>query len=558
MVLPATLIYEVETGGSDTANSGGFDPSQTAGMLTDGAATSATGTAPVFSSASYSFVAGDIGAWVFIASGTNWIPGWYKIASVAAGTATLSATAGVAVLYPITPSTANGCATTASPTGATWSIDYSQQSSAQFTYTDLASVGAGSTCSSVANPFAAQQVGNVINVTGGTNFTAGLYVIASVALGVATVVGAAAMTTGAGVSGTGNLGGALATPGKAGGLMIASNQIYIKSGTYTIASATANVATGTINAPAGIASAPTYIQGYGSVRGDYGTKPILIANGSITTFTICNDAGTGVFWENLQLDGNSRTSSQGIRTNGGASYIISKNCTNHGLSGAAAATSFFFCLAQNCTGGAALNTGNFYLCVAIGTIGMGCVLSAEQTAEGCVSINNSGASGLGFQVASGANVVNCLAFGNAQDGFKFTQGIAVTYAVNCISVGNSGYGYNAFTAPPTVRLKNCASYNNTSGNINTSLILQNQIQNFIALTGNPFTNTSGLDFSLNNTTGAGKSLRAAGLPGSTASTQLPGLSTFSYPDIGPVQHMDAGGSSSGTIFQANYSGGLLG
>src|SRR5690349_16220768 len=114
-------------------------------MNTDGAATSATGTAPVFSSASYNFVAGDVGAWVYIASGTNWTPGWYQIASVASNTATLEATAGVAYLAYITPTTANGCATTTSPTGATWTIDYSQQNAAQCTYTDLASAGAGAT-----------------------------------------------------------------------------------------------------------------------------------------------------------------------------------------------------------------------------------------------------------------------------------------------------------------------------------------------------------------------------------------------------------------------------
>ena len=35
MALSASTIWEVETGGSDTANGGAFDPSQTAGMFTD-------------------------------------------------------------------------------------------------------------------------------------------------------------------------------------------------------------------------------------------------------------------------------------------------------------------------------------------------------------------------------------------------------------------------------------------------------------------------------------------------------------------------------------------
>jgi hypothetical protein len=40
-------------------------------MATDFAATSATGTAPVVTSASYTFIARDVGHWVYVKSGTN-------------------------------------------------------------------------------------------------------------------------------------------------------------------------------------------------------------------------------------------------------------------------------------------------------------------------------------------------------------------------------------------------------------------------------------------------------------------------------------------------------
>src|SRR6185436_12524208 len=242
-LLSSTTLWEVEATGDDTNNGGAFDPGQTAGMFTDGAATSANTASPVFTSASYNFVAGDVGAWLFIGAGTNWTKGWYKIASVASNAATLSAAIGAAVqssgatTSPIVPSTVIGCATTASPTGATWSIDYSQQASARFTYTDLASAGAGLTVSSAAKPFAKQHVGNSIVITGGTNFTAGRYVIASVAATVATVVGPGNITTGAGASGTGGLGGALASPGLPGGVMVSHNQVFVKTGSYTVASA---------------------------------------------------------------------------------------------------------------------------------------------------------------------------------------------------------------------------------------------------------------------------------------------------------------------------------
>src|SRR5689334_13109908 len=132
MAVPATLIYEVEIGGSDTANGGGFDPSQTAGMFVDGAATGANTASPVFTSASYRFVAGDANAWLYIAVGG--IPGWYQIASVNVGTgaATLSAAIGAGVLPSLTPTTVLGCHTSATLSGATWTIDYSQQVSPVF------------------------------------------------------------------------------------------------------------------------------------------------------------------------------------------------------------------------------------------------------------------------------------------------------------------------------------------------------------------------------------------------------------------------------------------
>src|SRR3989304_3917857 len=94
MAIPATSIGEIHTGGSDTTNGGWFDPGQTVGMATDGAATVANTASPVFASASYTFVAGDVGAYLYISPAATWIAGWYKIASVATGAATPSAAAG--------------------------------------------------------------------------------------------------------------------------------------------------------------------------------------------------------------------------------------------------------------------------------------------------------------------------------------------------------------------------------------------------------------------------------------------------------------------------------
>src|SRR5690349_21784534 len=72
-------VWEIRsTATASNVNCGGFDIGNTH-FLTDGAATSATGASPVFTSASYNFQAGDVGAWIYISAGTNWTPGFYKI-----------------------------------------------------------------------------------------------------------------------------------------------------------------------------------------------------------------------------------------------------------------------------------------------------------------------------------------------------------------------------------------------------------------------------------------------------------------------------------------------
>jgi len=65
----------------------------------------------------------------------------------------------------------------------------------------------------------------------------------------------------------------------------------------------------------------------------------------------------------------------------------------------------------------------------------------------------------------------------------------------------------------------------------------------VTLTGDPFTNAAGNDFSLNNVAGAGAACRNAGFPGA-----LPGLATpLGYADIGVYRHQDT--SSTGRGFR---------
>lgn len=545
MALTGFTVWEIRTTGSDTANGGGFDPSQTAGMFTDGAATSATGTAPVFSSASYNFVAGDVGAWVYVASGTNWTAGWYKISSVASNNATLNATIGQAVLSSQIPSTAAGCATTASPTSATWTIDYSQQAAAQFSYTDLASVGAGSAISSVAFPFAKQQVGNAIQITAGTNFTAGLYIISSVAAGIATVVGAAAPTTGVGAAGVGGLGGAFLSPGNAGKFHVAGNKFWILTGTYTVTSSSNNVAVGCLNITAQAANAnQARVAGYGSVRGDRGTRPTIIASG-ISSFSLITTA-VGNFIDNLILDGASLTTSRGCNNTGGTCYKVkAQNFTNTAISRGEA----IICEVTGCSAVISLTADEAYGCYIHGNTFTGAGLGATSGVyTRCISANNTGASSNGFDGQFGAlHLVDCIAYGNGLDGVRYNGafGNSTGSMVNCISVANSGWQFNCSAAMDHPHLIGCAYGTTGSGGVSNFSAACNIGP--VVLTGDPFVDGVNGNFALDNTSGEGSSCRATGVLG-----VFPGATTTGYSDIGAVQHQDSG--SSGMLFIPNMEG----
>jgi hypothetical protein len=165
MALSATVVFEVESGGSDTANGGGFDPGATF-TATDLMTTNGNTASPTVS-AGYSFLQSDVGSWIFVSGGTNWIQGYYQIAAIVQSTkAQLNAGVGQAVLYPsFQPNATAGCTTMATPgTTGTWAIDRSQQASPPFTYGDLKSTSPYTTITSVNNPFGPQDVGNLLNL----------------------------------------------------------------------------------------------------------------------------------------------------------------------------------------------------------------------------------------------------------------------------------------------------------------------------------------------------------------------------------------------------------
>lgn len=113
-------------------------------------------------------------------------------------------------------------------------IDYSQQNSAQFTYSDLSIVtSTPAVVSSFSVPFTSACTGNLLSIIGGTGFTTGYYQITAVVSSSATLDRACGAE--GSVSGSGRLGGAFAFPHNDWWKQIyLYNRVYMASGTYSL------------------------------------------------------------------------------------------------------------------------------------------------------------------------------------------------------------------------------------------------------------------------------------------------------------------------------------
>ena len=553
MAIPSSAIGEIHTGGSDTTNGGWFDPGQTVGMAADGAATVATTASPVFTSASYTFVAGDVGAYLYISPTANWIAGWYKIASVAGGAATLSAAAGAAELKTGGLTTVAGCAIVASPTGATWAIDYSQQDAAQFTYTDLHGVGASFDLTSAAKPFTVAMVGNFLRVTGGTGFAAGIYYITTVVAGTATF-GPGQPHTGAGdnADGTGGMGGAFATPGMAGSELLAGNKLWLKynATAVTATSTTSNVASGRFTGPTGTVTAPVVFQGYETVRGDQtANRPTFqwAANGG-TNYLVTLAAFNTV--SNIIFDGVTASfTGRGISLSGGGHRVYRAKVMR-----------FRDIPFQSGNGSIVIEdsefTGN---AAAAGTISLATLVNHEFTGlyvhdnsgpgitistgrvhvSQCIFDTNTGA-GISSTGASEVGVSNCTFYANTGAGIDFTAQPNRGEIINCAFEANGDHGIKMAAAYSSIRTINCAFFNNTTAKYTgiTTVLPYGHLNGYnvvgeIVATASMFTNAAGADFSPNGTAGGGILIKGTGYP-----QTFPGLAT-------PANKMDVGAYSLG-------------
>jgi len=407
--------------------------------------------------------------------------------------------------------------------------DYSQQDAKNtvgnnISTTDAVAVGTGVITSATAT-FTSAIVGNIIYLQGGTGaLAAGWYQVTARASTTSITID---RSVAAGTGITMNIGGANSDPAIVAPLLVATNTVYQKAGTYTITSASTNVAGGCV-----AVSVRVKWEGYQTTRGDLGTKPIYLASG-ISTFTLFSATGLSSAYRNLEFDGAALTSSRGFAQNSAQTYndlLTARNCTNSGFALIGTPMYATRLFATGCTtAGAAINgsaaTAVLTACEATGNTVTG--ISTLGSVMSCLSWNNTGATTDGILTSVAKN---CTSYGNGRDGYRTT--LNGVYLANCIAEANGAFGFN--DPNTSASLLNCAGFNNTSGATSGVFVFN---AGFVTGTASFFTNAVGGDFSLNNTASAGASARAAGIPG-----VFPGGLTTGYLDIGAAQHADPASS----------------
>jgi parallel beta-helix repeat protein len=416
--------------------------------------------------------------------------------------------------------------------------DYSQQDAANtvgnnISTTDAVAAGTTTITSATAS-FTSAIIGNVIYLAGGTGSLAATRVQVTAFTNSTTVTVDATVAAGTGI--TMNIGGALLSPAIAAAFRVVGNTVWIKAGTYSVTTASTNVAGGCVSDATG--GAVVTWEGYNSTRGDLGTAPILQAGNAISTFTVfavTSGSTAGSIIRNITVDGAGLTGSQGFSLQRRGTYyqLTAKNCKNIGIN-ATGNNVLVKCVATNVTGGAeAILCSQAYFCEAYSNTVPGFATSVTGAVFwGCLSYGNSGSTSDGFQLGSSENsLINCVAYNNGRDGFRWGSGES-NLAINCIAEGTnaaSTTGFNATSAAigAGVTRINCAAYNNAT---NVSANITGPAIGNVTGTTTFFVNAGSNNFALNSTSTGGGLLRALGIPGA-----FPAASSTGYIDIGAVQ-----------------------
>jgi hypothetical protein len=537
MPISGYSVWEVQQAGNDN-NSGCFDPNAT--MTSTLATSNGLNSNPSVTASNYTFVSDDIGHYLYIKSGGGWYPGWYKILSVSSGSATVQASInqGTSANGTITNIVGVGSSNTLS--SGTWAVDYSQKPTAFKVYTDLFTF-TNTGVNSAAQPFTPNLIGNVLNVTGGTNYFTGRFVINSIASGNAQLDRTIAPSGTSG--GQATLGGAMA-----------SVQMCVNS-QYLHASASQWIKTFIKNDNEYLVSSTVsfishhypFLIGYGSVRGDNQKARFKFTADNIKWFAPITQVPQKLTAMNLRFDATGFSTATRVFSfvhfNGVKQYAYNcdfikvtfptetygvswqwHRCLFDGLTGSSldSPQTLYDCVTQNCTnpqwwGGPTIN----------------CIF--RNNGGVCIYFNT----GLGFNMIRGNTFYNNYIAINNFAGCS-SNSIANSMIENNLFVSNSGYAIQGVNQGdcgefPVAIILNNAFFQNTSGNINLGAKAYNDTSDFYAgniiLTANPFVDAAIGDFRLNDNINGGKLLKGKAFP-----EQYFGIDTFiNAQDIGAVQ-----------------------
>lgn len=408
---------------------------------------------------------------------------------------------------------------------------------------------------SVARPFVAADEGNLIRIASGTNFIPGLYEIGSVGLGVATLDRPCG-DTGDASAGSGILGGALATPGGFGAVILAHGvsgmKGFLKNGTYDIDNASDNVSGGALNFTD--TNASYSITGYNTTRevgNNDGNRPTIQLVGvdpvAMVDMNNLGDDDTQLC-ENIILDANGRTCTGSVMARGAVAIMAQTVFRRVKCDGQVHATldAFGSCHAIECDA-RDLNRGyssaTCVSCYAKGCTGTGYIQSSATVK--CVADTCD----VGYSNVTNTTVghFGSVAYNCTNDGFEGDPADGVL-CVDCVSVENGGVGYDKTSG--AMMLINCASGDNTGGRGDPTIDI-----GAIELTPdsgsskfNYFAGAASGDFRP-DTGGDASGLLAA-------ATFVQSSSENATVDVGAVHHEETGGGAASILGGGQFNGGF--
>lgn len=277
-------------------------------------------------------------------------------------------------------------------------------------------------------------------------------------------------------------------------------------------------------------------EGFNSSPGDGGI--VTLSGGNSGTSYVLLTAPTTNAYVNFIFSGNGSSGSANLVAGTNALFIncVFTGSVGNGLSSGKA----FNCEAygNNTSNTSALggfNSSSCFYCVShhnnTGSNCHGFVLCS--TIAKCVAAYNAGN---GFFQNPGYCMYGCVSYGNSLSGWNNDGNNANGFLVNCSFENNSQYGYVP-QGGTLVYMANCSFYNNTSGMLGGTTAAQQTIFqiNTITPTASTMVSPSTGNFALNNNTGGGALLRAAGYDWEIVYQNTFTSTTEDYSDVGAAQ-----------------------